>query len=89
MGRCSPGVRRNVTSGRPTVKEIPEQTREAIRQYNEIDAALHEFVSRRLEARIREAGPAFPAHVKRFRILNRLYNLGRSGRGWFHARIGR
>jgi hypothetical protein len=72
-------VRRNVTKGRPRVRQIPRQARAVIEKYNEMDMELYEYARQRFEEAIREQGAEFERELRSFRRKNRVYETALKG----------
>lgn len=67
-------VKRNVTVGRPSKKEISPQTLRTVEEYNALDMELYEFANRMFEEKLREEEVG-DWELMRFRLLNRTYRM--------------
>jgi hypothetical protein len=60
-------TRQNVTSDRVRLNELPEETIEAIRKANALDAELYAFASELLRATVEQRGESFQKRLATFR----------------------
>jgi hypothetical protein len=72
-------VRRNVTKGRPRVRQVPREARAVIEKYNEMDMELYEYARQRFEEAIREQGTEFGRELRSFQRKNRVYETALKG----------
>jgi hypothetical protein len=67
-------LRVNVTQPQSERKKISEPDLEYIRQYNQLDLALYDFVTQKFNDAINTYGPSFSLRLGMFRLTNRLMN---------------
>jgi len=63
-------VRQNVNTDRPMLPNIPSATIDLIREHNQLDIELYQFVKQHFEDRLRQAGPEFAQELAAFRAAN-------------------
>ncbi len=82
----SPFYVRSRTGSKETKKPIPDRVRRTIREQNEWDVRLHEYITDQLEAEIERRGKAFRRRVQRFQTLNRAFGtVARGPLGLFRS----
>ncbi len=59
-------LRKNVNKSRPRASELPQETREAIREQNRLDLELYRFANSMLENMISKQGPGFAKELATF-----------------------
>jgi hypothetical protein len=64
---------RSRTGSEEKKRPIPDRVRRTIREQNEWDVRLHEYVTNQLEAEIERRGDEFRRSVRRFQRLNRAF----------------
>jgi len=69
----SPFYVRSRTGSKNRKRPIPDRVRRVIREQNEWDVRLHEYVSDRLDAEIERRGDTFRRRVRRFQKFNRAF----------------
>jgi hypothetical protein len=77
-------TRQNVSSRRPSRKELAPETLQAIASTNQLDIALYRYAAGLFEEQVSRYGSSFVAQVKAFRLTNEL--LGVFIRGYWQAR---
>jgi hypothetical protein len=71
----------NVTRDRPPKSEIPQSAIDTIREHNQLDMELYDWVSKRFEQAVGAAGLPLKAEVAALGAANKLYKLYRRARG--------
>jgi hypothetical protein len=66
-------VKRNVTKNKPSLQHIQVEELNVIKQYNELDIVLYDYVKERIRQQILSFGSIFPIQLKIFNFLNYLY----------------
>lgn len=66
-------VRKNVSRGRQSKQDVPQDVLDIIARRNQLDIELYQFVRERFDQAIEAYGPAFRADVIRFQALNALF----------------
>jgi hypothetical protein len=69
-------VPRNVTTGRPSLAEVPQAVIAELERQNTFDRQLYEFASARLSKMIEAMGSSFTPKLGRFRALNEAHQRG-------------
>lgn len=69
--------KRNVGENRPPNSEIQEDDRRIIESMNTLDIELYRYTKERFEELISQQGESFGRELKKFQLLNRLYDLYR------------
>jgi glycosyltransferase involved in cell wall biosynthesis len=71
-------VNRNVTRGRPSRDEIPQDAIRVIEELNRLDTELYDWAADRFENVVRDQGPGFSRALAAFRELNRAHTGAQS-----------
>lgn len=66
-------VRQNVTKGRRSKQDVPQDVLDIIARRNQLDIELYQFAQQRFNETIEAYGPTFQADVARFQALNALF----------------
>jgi hypothetical protein len=68
--------KQNVTRNRPyrNLKDMPKDTLDCIRQYNELDIELYEYAQRQFRDRIAQKSPFFRFELAMYKLGNQVYN---------------
>lgn len=74
-------VSRNVSSDRPRVEDLPEETVDVIEEHNRVDMELYRRVRTRLDEAVADLGRPFSLAVAAFRGANRVYSRVQGLRG--------
>ncbi len=66
-------VKTNITSNRPSKRDISEDTLNIVQKYTALDAELYRYVTELFEKQIERQGPSFQRELATFRLMNKFY----------------
>jgi hypothetical protein len=79
--------RRNVSGNRPSREAIPAAVQRQIEADNHLDVALYALAQELFEAQMRQYGPALDRDLRRFRLLNWLWQRGQRIQQWGQEKV--